>query len=197
MSESNSVNSEKNTKISESSNPPLGGGGAIRKAVKEDCTRMMELIQELAVYEKEPDAVTVTFDHFVDSGFGENPVWQAFVATSPLPSPNGEREAENEAKGEIAKNEVVGFALYYIRYSTWKGQRLYLEDLLVTEKMRGKGIGKLLFDTLIEECKAKKYSGMVWQVLDWNEPAINFYKKYPEVVIDKGWLNCFINFKNC
>jgi len=135
---------------------------------------MMELIQELAVYEREPDAVTVTFDHFVESGFGENPVWFAFV---------GEYEGK-----------VEGFALYYIRYSTWKGQRLYLEDFLVSEKMRGKGIGKLLFDTLIEECKTKKYSGMVWQVLDWNEPAINFYRKYPEVVIDKGWLNCYINF---
>jgi GNAT superfamily N-acetyltransferase len=146
----------------------------IRKAVKEDCKRMMELIHELAVYEKEPDAVTVSFDHFVESGFGENPVWFAFVA---------------EYEGS-----VEGFALCYIRYSTWKGQRLYLEDFLVSEKMRGKGIGKLLFDTLIEECKAKKYSGMVWQVLDWNEPAINFYKKYPEVAIDKGWLNCYINF---
>jgi len=169
----------------------------IRRAVKEDCKRMMELIQELAVYEREPEAVTVSFDHFVESGFGENPVWYAFVATSPLElplvplqgTPNGEGEAETEAK-----DEVVGFALYYIRYSTWKGRRLYLEDLLVTEKMRGKGIGKLLFDKLIEECKAKKYSGMAWQVLDWNEPAINFYKKYPGVSIDSGWLNCMINF---
>jgi GNAT superfamily N-acetyltransferase len=161
-------------KSSGSQVPPSGGGGAVRKAVKEDCADMMELIHELAVYEKEPDAVTVSFEHFVESGFSENPVWFAFVA---------------EADGK-----VVGFALYYIRYSTWKGQRLYLEDFLVSEKMRGKGIGKLLFDTLIEECKAKKYSGLVWQVLDWNEPAINFYKKYPEVVIDKGWLNCFINF---
>jgi len=135
---------------------------------------MMELIQELAVYEKEPEAVTVSFDHFVESGFGENPLWFAFVA---------------EVDGK-----VEGFALWYIRYSTWKGQRLYLEDLLVTEKMRGKGIGKLLFDKLIEECKPKKYSGMAWQVLDWNEPAINFYKKYDGVSIDKGWLNCMINF---
>ena len=135
---------------------------------------MMELIQELAVYEKEPDAVTVSFDHFVESGFGENPVWFGYVA---------------EVDGM-----VEGFALCYIRYSTWKGQRLYLEDFLVSEKMRGKGIGKLLFDTLIEECKAKKYSGLVWQVLDWNEPAINFYKKYREVSIDSGWLNCSINF---
>ncbi len=161
----------------------------IRRAVKADCKRMMELIQELAVYEKEPDAVTVSFDHFVESGFGEKPVWFAFVSevssdsVFASPSPEGER-----------RGEVEGFALCYIRYSTWKGQRLYLEDFLVSEKMRGKGIGKMLFDALIEECKAKKYSGMVWQVLDWNEPAINFYRKYPEVIIDKGWLNCYINF---
>jgi len=146
----------------------------IRKAVKEDCKRMMELIHELAVYEKEPEAVTVSFDHFVESGFGNNPVWFAYVA---------------EHAGR-----VEGFALCYIRYSTWKGQRLYLEDFLVSEKMRGKGIGKHLFDTLIEECKAKGYSGMVWQVLDWNEPAINFYKKYPDVHIDSGWLNSSVNF---
>lgn len=149
-------------------------GVVIRRAVKEDCTRMMELIHELAVYEKEPDAVTVTFDHFVESGFGNQPVWWAYVA---------------ELDGR-----VEGFALWYIRYSTWKGQRLYLEDFLVSEKLRGAGIGKLLFDRLIEECKEKKYSGMAWQVLDWNEPAINFYKKYPGVSIDAGWLNCSINF---
>ena len=170
----------------------------IRKAVKEDCKRMMELIHELAVYEKEPTAVTVTFDHFVESGFGENPVWQAFVATSPLsPSDPVIRAGSPKGKGDVeieAKGEVIGFALYYIRYSTWKGQRLYLEDFLVSEKMRGKGIGKLLFDKLIEECKAKKYSGMAWQVLDWNEPAINFYRKYKGVDISSGWLNCMINF---
>jgi len=148
----------------------------IRQAEKADCKDMMQLIHELAVYEKEPEAVTVTFDHFVESGFGENPIWWAFVA-----------ESEAEKK-------IVGFALWYIRYSTWKGQRLYLEDFLVSEKMRGHGIGKLLFDRLIEECKEKKYSGMAWQVLDWNEPAINFYKKYDGVDISSGWLNCMINF---
>lgn len=146
----------------------------IRMAVKEDCTRMMELIKELAVYEKEPDAVTVSFDHFVEQGFGQKPIWWAYVA---------------EMDGK-----VEGFALWYIRYSTWKGTRMYLEDLLVTEKMRGHGIGKLLFDRLIEECKEKKYSGMMWQVLHWNEPAINFYKKYAQVNIDEGWLNGSINF---
>ena len=163
----------------------------IRRAVKEDCKRMMELIHELAVYEKEPDAVTVTFDHFVESGFGENPIWFAFVAEAPIASISGISSPTGGDRGGL---EVVGFALCYIRYSTWKGQRLYLEDLLVTEKMRGKGIGKLLFDTLIEECKDKKYSGMAWQVLDWNEPAINFYKKYPNVHFDENWLNCMINF---
>ena len=142
----------------------------IRNARKEDCKAMMQLIHELAEYEKAPDEVTVTFDHFVESGFGEKPVWWAFVA-------------------EVDQN-VVGFALYYIRYSTWKGQRLYLEDILVNEPFRGKGIGKLLFDRLLEEVKEKKFSGMVWQVLDWNEPAINFYKKYAGVSFDNEWVNC-------
>jgi len=142
----------------------------IRNARKEDCKAMMQLIHELAEYEKAPDEVTVTFDHFVESGFGEKPVWWAFVA-------------------EVDES-VVGFALYYIRYSTWKGQRLYLEDILVNEPFRGKGIGKLLFDRLLEEVKEKKFSGMVWQVLDWNEPAINFYKKYAGVSFDNEWVNC-------
>ena len=142
----------------------------IEKAVKEDCEAIMQLVHELAVYEKAPDEITVTMEHFVESGFGEKPVWEAFVAKE-----NG---------------IVKGFALYYIRYSTWKGQRMYLEDLLVTEDMRGKGIGKLLFDKLVEECKNKNYSGLVWQVLDWNEPAINFYKKFEGVKFDGEWVNC-------
>ena len=147
---------------------------SIRLAVKEDCERIMELITELAIYEKAPEQVTVDLNHFIKSGFGEKPVWWAFVA---------------EVDGT-----VQGFALWYIRYSTWKGQRLYLEDLLVTEKMRGKGVGKLLFDELMEECKAKQYSGMMWQVLDWNEPAINFYKKYPATKFESESINCNINF---
>ena len=120
----------------------------IRRAVKEDCPRLMELITELAVYERAPEEVTATLEHFTESGFGPDPVWWAFVA---------------EEDGY-----VEGFALYYIRYSTWKGQRMYLEDLIVTEKMRGRGLGKLLFDRLIDEAKEKKFSGVVWQVLDWN-----------------------------
>ncbi len=144
----------------------------IRRAVKEDCPRLMELITELAVYERAPEEVTATLEHFTGSGFGPNPVWWAFVA---------------EEDGY-----VEGFALYYIRYSTWKGQRMYLEDLIVTEKMRGRGLGKLLFDRLIDEAKEKKFSGLVWQVLDWNEPAINFYKKY-NARFDAGWMNCAID----
>ena len=145
----------------------------IRQAVKEDCHRMMELIHELAVYEKAPEQVEVDFDHFVESGFGENPVWWALVA---------------EVNGK-----VEGMALYYIRYSTWKGQRMYLEDLVVAENMRGNNIGGLLFDALIIEAKAKYFKGMNWQALDWNEPALNFYRKYNSD-FDPEWVNCSINF---
>ena len=144
----------------------------IRKAIKEDCPRLMELVNELAVYEKAPQEVTVQLEHFTESGFGPNPVWWALIA---------------EEDGYIE-----GFALYYVRYSTWKGQRMYLEDLIVTEKMRGKGLGKLLFDKLIDEAKEKKFSGVVWQALDWNEQAINFYKKY-NARFDAGWVNCAID----
>ena len=151
----------------------------IRKAIKEDCRRMMELIYELAVYEKAPEEITVDFDHFVEAGFGDNPIWWAFVAE------------QTDATG---KTEVQALALYFIRYSTWKGQRMHLEDLLVTEKLRGRGVGKLLFDKLFEEAKEKKYTGISWQVLDWNEPAINFYKKLDNVKFDDGWVNCGINF---
>ena len=144
----------------------------IRRAVREDCARILELVKELAEYERAPQEVTVTLDHFEESGFGLNPVWWAFVA---------------ELDGR-----VEGFALYYIRFSTWKGQRMYLEDFLVTEKLRGKGMGKLLFDKLLEEARERRFNGIVWQVLEWNEPAINFYKKY-KADFDAEWVNCSIS----
>lgn len=140
----------------------------IRPAIAADCPRILELINELAVYERAPEEVTVTLEHFIEAGFGKNPVWKAFVA---------------EVEGKI-----VGFALYYTRYSTWKGCRLYLEDFIVTEEYRGKGIGKILFEKVIGETKNGNYSGMVWQVLDWNKPAINFYNKY-KAQLEEGWLN--------
>lgn len=145
----------------------------IRRALQTDCPRLLELIYELAVYEKAPQEVTVSLAHFSESGFGANPVWWGFVA---------------ELDGI-----VVGMALYYVRYSTWKGQRMYLEDILVTESMRGNKIGSKLMDQLIKEAKEKNFTGMNWQVLEWNEPAIHFYKKY-NASFDPEWVNCSIVF---
>ena len=144
----------------------------IRRAHREDCPRLLELVKELATYERAPDEVTVSLAHFEESGFGKTPVWWAFVAED--------------------DETVVGFALYYIRYSTWKGQRMYLEDIMVTQSMRQKGIGGLLFERLIEEAKERNMNGIVWQVLEWNEPAISFYKKYHST-FDNEWVNCSIS----
>ena len=155
----------------------------IRKAERQDCKSLLELIKELAVYEKAPDEVTVSLAHFEESGFGEKPVWWAFTACPTAYKGGENNEPDSEQK-------IIGFALYYIRYSTWKGQCMYLEDIVVTEEARGKGIGKLLFDALIEEAKEKKISGIMWQVLNWNEPAINFYRKYYNAKFDDGWMNC-------
>lgn len=141
----------------------------IRPARREDCPRMLELVRELALYERAPDEVTVTEEHFTESGFGPNPVWWAFVA---------------EVDGV-----VEGMALWYVRFSTWKGQRMYLEDFYVREALRRYGIGRALFETLIDEGKRLGFNGLVWQVLEWNEPAINFYKKY-HAQLDPEWVNC-------
>lgn len=149
-------------------NDTMTNDPTIRIAKKDDCPRLLDLVRELALFERAPEEVTVTLEEFEEAGFGNKPVWKAFVA---------------EADGLI-----VGFGLYYIRYSTWKGCRLYLEDLVVTESWRGKGVGKLLFDRMIEEANEMGFNGMTWQVLDWNEPAIKFYKKY-EADISEGWLN--------
>jgi ribosomal protein S18 acetylase RimI-like enzyme len=151
----------------------------LRKAELTDCPRLMELVHELAQYERAPEAVTVTLEQFVQSGFGDHPVWWAFVAS------------DSDALGTSDAEKILGFALYYIRYSTWKGQRMYLEDIIVTQAARGRGIGSMLMDRLIVEAKEKKFTGMMWQVLDWNEPAIRFYKKY-RAAFDDEWVNCSI-----
>jgi ribosomal protein S18 acetylase RimI-like enzyme len=146
----------------------------IRKAVREDCYSIFNLVKELAKFEDASHEVTITLEQFTQDGFGNSPVWGAFVA---------------ELKGKI-----VGISLFYDRFSTWKGRRLYLEDLVVTESLRGKKIGKKLFEATLEYGQSNLYSGMVFQVLEWNESAINFYRKY-DPKFDNEWLNVAIDFK--
>ena len=145
----------------------------IRRAERPDSPRLMELVRGLALHVKAPEQVTVSPEHFEESGFGERPVWWAFVA---------------ETEGVI-----VGFALWYVRFSTWKGQRLYLEDLYVEPEMRGRGIGTMLFKRLVAEAKTQQFSGMMWQALEWNEPALRFYRNY-NAGFENGMLNCSIDF---
>lgn len=141
----------------------------IRAGKWEDLPRVLELIKELAVYERAADKVTNTVAMMEKDGFGPNPVYGFFIAEK--------------------DNAIVGLALYYYRYSTWKGKRLYLEDIIVTESFRGKGIGKQLFEVVLKKTLAEKCTGMMWQVLDWNKPAIDFYKKY-KANLDSEWINC-------
>lgn len=141
----------------------------IRPGTIKDLPRALELVRELAAYENAPQEVINTVASMEQDGFGPNPIYWFFVA-------------ENE-------NGIVGISLYYWRYSTWKGKRLYLEDIIVTEKERGSGIGKLLFDRTMQKALEENCSGMMWQVLEWNEPAINFYKKYG-AKMDDEWTNC-------
>lgn len=141
----------------------------IRPGRKEDLPRVLELIKELAEYERAPHEVTNTVERLERDGFGPHPIFGFFVAE------NAER--------------IIGLSLYYWRYSTWKGKRLYLEDIIVTESARGNGAGKLLFDRTMQKCLEENCTGMMWQVLDWNEPAIDFYKKYG-AKLDGEWVNC-------
>ena len=134
---------------------------------------MLRLIHELALFEKAPEEVIATEETLLKWGFGENPLFVSWVA---------------EMEGE-----VVALALCYTRYSTWKGPVLYLEDLVVTEDARSQGIGKALFEQCIAYAKSQNYSRMVWQVLDWNQPAIEFYQKY-QASFEGEWLNAHIDF---
>lgn len=231
----------------------------IRRAKREDCAEMLELIRELAVFERAPDAVTVTLEHFEESGFGEKPVWWAFVGCAPAAQQEAEAsssEAEQPAiivqdpllaslipevqtptsdESIVAAHQVVeslttepgiqldepiapsipdaiseamplqvqqtqpcekviAFALYYIRYSTWKGQRMYLEDIIVTEGWRGRGVGTALMDALFGAAKVEKLHGISWQVLEWNKPAMKFYERYG-VVFDREWANVAVDLQ--
>lgn len=140
----------------------------IRKGTVEDVPTAFSLIKELALYEKAPEQVTLTLDELIADGFGQDSIYGLFVA-------------------EI-NSEVVGIALYYEKYSTWQGRCIYLEDIVVTESQRGKGLGHQLFQAVIGVAKERNSARMEWQVLDWNEPAINFYKKY-NANLDGEWLN--------
>ncbi len=141
----------------------------IRKGTSDDLNGALKLIRELAEYEKAPEAVENTVQRMHEDGFGDKPVFEFFVA----------EEAE----------EVVGLALYYYGYSTWKGRFLYLEDLIVTASYRGKGLGKHLFDAIMFKAKEEGVALVGWQVLDWNEPAIDFYKKLG-ASLHPEWVNC-------
>jgi GNAT superfamily N-acetyltransferase len=137
----------------------------IRKGLKEDMQAVLGLIQELAAFEKEPDAVLITAEDLVRDGFGSNPLFHVFVA-------------------EVAR-EIVGIALYYYRYSTWKGKTIHLEDLIVKECMRGTGLGYALYSEIIKEGKKEQVRRIEWAVLDWNTTAIDFYEKSGAKVFDE------------
>ncbi len=150
----------------------------IRRAEKEDVPAMLALVKELAVFEREPDAVVVTEEQMADAGFGEKPVWIGWVAEM--------RVASNEWR--VARTAIVGMAVCYERYSTWKGRCLYLEDIVVTESARGHGVGDRLLKACAEYAVQGGYHHILWQVLDWNEGAIRFYKRY-NAEFSAEWLN--------
>ncbi len=134
-----------------------------------DLPRVLELIKELAEYENGLDQVSNTVELMEKDGFGARPLYGLIVAEEP-------------------SGRLVGLSIYYYRYSTWKGKRLYLEDIVVTTSERGKGVGAMLFERTLQQCLESGCSGMMWQVLNWNEPALNFYRKY-EAKLDASWVN--------
>jgi len=138
----------------------------VRKGISSDMPSVLALIKELAIFEKEPDAVEVTVDDLIRDGFSENPLFNCFVAEEVI-----------ESREENQSTQIIGIALYYYRYSTWKGKTIHLEDLIVKEDKRGNGVGKALYSEVIRQGKLDKVRRIEWAVLDWNIPAINFYKK--------------------
>ncbi len=146
----------------------------IRKGVREDIPEALQLVKELAIYEKAPKEVTVTVEEMERDGFGNEAVFTFYVAET--------------------ENGIVGMALYYIKYSTWKGKCVFLEDIIVTEEYRKLGIGKKLFDEVLRDAKQLNVRRLEWQVLEWNEPAIKFYEKM-NAHFDKEWINCKMTFE--
>ncbi len=140
----------------------------IRKASKNDLPEVLKLVKELAIYENASEEVTIKLEDLEKDGFGENPLFWIILA-------------ENS-------EGIIGMSFYFIRYSTWKGKCLYLEDLVVKEEYRGKKIGDALFEATLKTAKEMNAKQMNWQVLDWNEPAINFYKKF-DAELDEEWIN--------
>lgn len=136
----------------------------IRKGTPNDMPSVLELIKELAIFEKEPDAVVITVDDLIRDGFAENPLFHTFVAE--------------------VNQEIIGIALYYYRYSTWKGKTIHLEDLIVKEDKRGTGAGFALYSEIIAQGKRDNVRRIEWNVLDWNTPAIEFYKKSGAKILD-------------
>jgi GNAT superfamily N-acetyltransferase len=147
----------------------------IRKGNPEDMKAVLALIQELAIFEKEPEAVVITEEDLIRDGFGEKPLFHVFVA-----------EVENDSTIDKQTKEIVGIALYYYRYSTWKGKTIHLEDLIVKEKMRGTGLGSALYAAIMKQGKEDNVRRVEWNVLDWNTPAVNFYKNSGAKILD-GW----------
>lgn len=144
----------------------------LRRATHEDIPSILELVNALALFEKAPEEVTATDQDYLANGFGENPIFFCFLA--------------------YYQGELAGFSLWYYRFSTWKGKRFYLEDLYVKDEYRGKGIGQKLLEACVEEAKRTKCTGMMWQVLEWNTPAIEFYKKF-NATFDSEWVNVNLN----
>ena len=140
----------------------------IREGLKTDLPSVLHLIKELADYENAKDQVSITLEELENDGFGEHP-WYWFLV------------AEKD-------DEIIGLSFYWIRYSTWKGKFLFLEDFVIKKAYRNQGIGSKLFEETIKICQKLNLNGMIWQVLDWNTPAIDFYKKY-NADISKDWLN--------
>ncbi|MCC5930527.1 MAG: GNAT family N-acetyltransferase [Cyclobacteriaceae bacterium] len=144
----------------------------IRKGEKRDLQGVMQLVQELAEFENASHEVQNTKERMEAEGFGENPAFEFFVAEY--------------------DNQIIGIALYFFSYSTWKGRSCFLDDLIVTEAFRGKGVGKKLFNKVAEVAKNQNCGKMHWQVLDWNAPAIAYYKSL-NAKFDAAWVNCWLD----